>query len=155
MEKLFRVLIPASLLLVSVNSVAAERSVTKEINVGQALVLSAAGGIESNLFIVSYQNLQDIPSNEREGVITSINYVSAGYEVAGEVTEMCYYRPYTSRPLDCIEIGTNTTGVVHDFDGQEFAMGMKVSIVHYIPANGSLYYANPTRDESVTYNYLP
>lgn len=66
---------------------------------------------------------------------------------------MCYHRRYTTTPFKCVRITPNSTDNIDGFNGLEFAQGISITITHSVDGNGQFHYQQPTRNESVTFNY--
>jgi len=141
-------------LATSSQAIANDYSVTKVEQPHRMLVLSSIGGLSEELFSVLSRDVRHIPFREREGTITSVDYVSASYSDSPfETAELCFYRAYNTNPLMCEEITPNSTGTVNAFNGQLFRNGVKASIVHRVEATGTLHYLEANREQTVTFNY--
>ncbi|MFT2111569.1 hypothetical protein [Marinomonas sp. 2405UD68-3] len=148
--------ISSFLVVLSTQSSAEQFQIQKDIQPYRMLVLSAAGGISGASASVSGFDLDriEIPYYQRKGKITGVEYTTASYPAPNEIVEICYVRPYRIDPLFCdSDIAPNSTGITHRFDGQEFAPGIEIKIIHRVDSTGELHYSAPNRMESVTIHY--
>jgi len=141
-------------LALSGQAFAQDISFTKESQGPSMLILSSSGGQATNTFSVLHSELSDIPYGSKEGTITSISYVSTTYPASfGETAELCFYTAYTNNPLTCTAIIPGSEGDVTTFNGQHFQAGVTVKIFHAADSTGSIYFAQPAGEESITFNY--
>ncbi|NOU49821.1 hypothetical protein HG263_04640 [Pseudoalteromonas sp. JBTF-M23] len=154
MKKLSIAALALSSAFLSGQALATDYSITKEKQPSRMLVLSSAGGLQSEYFSILNMDLRDIPYGDKTGTITGVSYVSAGFaQSSAETSEICFFRAYSNNPLMCEPIEPNSTGTVTAFNGQWFQAGVQVSIVHRVEATGSFHYLEPNREESVTFHY--
>jgi hypothetical protein len=155
MKNLSKLILTPLLLLISSQALA-DVSITLDKQPSRMLVFSS-GGTSTTNFILTGLDLVDLPSSDKSGTITSIDYVSASFsDSAEETAELCFYRAYSlTTPLLCQRIIPNFSDTTTEFEGLSFSNGIAVRIVHKVPGSdtGSFYYAEPNRTESVTFNY--
>ncbi|AOJ65012.1 hypothetical protein WJ32_20980 [Burkholderia ubonensis] len=129
-------------------------SITITANPGNVFVLSTGSGLDAG----EYFGLTFGHFNGHTGLgittkLTSVQYSVASYPAAiSDHPKMCYYTPYSSTPIQCIDVAAGTTGTTTAFNNQQFGPGARISIMHKTtgtPGNN----LKPSGPETVVFNY--
>ena len=65
---------------------------------------------------------------------------------------MCYYQPYSSSPVQCLDVVPGSTGTTTAFNNYLFGNGINFKITHE-PTGTPRDVLSSSQQESVTYNF--
>ena len=115
---------------IAINAHATDASITTESTPGRMLVLDGGGGLKYSFHHPARTDFPQDSGLSRKRV-TTIEWQTTWYPDAIEQSaELCYFRPYSSGPVGCIDVPFNSSGSTTRFNGQRFDAGAKVQLVY-------------------------
>lgn len=141
-------LLPVALIAVSASCFAIDASLTKSA-VPRNIILA---GIPSSSRLNPLAS--DFPSGSlnKTKTLLGLDYQTTSYPGnTGETIKMCYYLPYTSTAVGCVDIQPNSSGTVNVFNDKKFGDGVQVEIRHNV--TGGTFPGVPAGQDRVTFRY--
>ncbi|WP_143325661.1 hypothetical protein [Caballeronia sordidicola] len=113
---------------------------------------NGSGGPSAEYFKLSGGDFTGAQLNATK-TLTSVAYQVASYAgAASDPAQLCYYQPYASTPVLCINVTAGTSSTTNQFNGFAFGNGAELSIVHNVTGTPGAT-LRPSGSESVTFNY--
>lgn len=142
--------IAIALALMSVNSFAASGFIERSIKPPRIVVAKDGSAMaQFNVYSSDFRDRQLFLAPKK---LTSIEWRATYYpDNTGEFVEICYYQPGRIEHEPCVEIKSNSSGVIYDFNSYKFDKHAKVMIRHSV--SGGRNSGAPAGMDSVVINY--
>lgn len=140
--------LPFVLILAAASSFAANDQFTKSEVPRNIILAGFTGSSRINVLV------QDFPvgvRNKKKNLL-GLDYQTTFYpNNTGETVELCYYPPYASTQIGCVDIAPSSSGTVNAFNSQTFNDGVQVEIRHKV--TGGTFPGLPATYNTVTFRY--
>lgn len=145
-----KISVAMALVLVSLNSVAANKTLTK--SVAPSRIVVAKDGVGLAQFSVVSRDFPDAQLLLAHKKLSSISWSTTHYpDNSNEEVDICYFQPGRANHEPCIRIRPNSSGTVTDFNSFNFNKHARIMIKHNV--RGGKNYGAPAGMDTITINY--
>ncbi|WP_431823576.1 hypothetical protein [Burkholderia sp. F1] len=129
-------------------------SITVTVKPGSVFVLSTGKGLDvGEYFSLTFGDFKGHTGIGITNRLTSVQYSVATYPAAiSDQPQMCYFRPYSNTPIQCVDVAAGSTGTTTAFNNQQFGPGARITITHKTTGTPG-HNLQPSGPETVVFNY--